>query len=164
MADPVGGYPDSGAIRLGEDIILTVRQRAREAAARVILPEGSDPRVLEAAVIADKEGLAHTAVIGVEEEIRQAASEADIEQEHLHIIDPGTQDHFDDLKSAYAGIRASRGISFDEAGREFSSPVVLGTMMVRSEMADGLVAGAVTTMGTWSAAPSGSSARRLALK
>ena len=62
-----------------------------------------------------------------------------IDREHL--------DHYDDLKSAYAGIRAARGISFDEAGREFSSPVVLGTMMVRSEMADGLVAGAVTTTG-----------------
>ena len=147
MNDPGGEIPGAKATRVGEDIIFAVKERARESASRIILPEGSDPRILEAAVIADTEGLARTEVIGNEDRIRAAAHDAGLDQDHLHIIDPAVFGLFDELKSTYAGIRAAKGITPEESEVEFSSPVVLGTMMVRNELADGVVAGAITTTG-----------------
>lgn len=147
MGGNAGEYPDSAVLRLGDDIIAAIKGRAREAASRVILPEGSDPRILEAAVAADADGLAHTAVIGDEEEVRSAAHKAGLDPGNLHIIDPGTLPQYEELKASYAQIRERKGLSLEEAAKEFSSPVVLGAMMVKSGAADGLVAGAVTTTG-----------------
>jgi len=147
MDDPAGEHPDGLAMRLGDDIIYALRERAREAASRVILPEGGDPRILEAAVIANSDGLARTSVIGDEDEIRESAVSAGLNQDHLHIIVPNTLNDYDELKASYVRIRGSKGITQKQAVEEFSSPVVLGAMMVRSGLADGLVAGATTTTG-----------------
>ncbi len=142
-----GEHPDDVATRLGDDILYALKGRAQEAASRVILPESGDPRILEAAVIADSEGLARTSVIGDEGEIRTAASSAGLDQDHLHIIDLNTLDEYDEMKASYALLRGNKGITQKKAEEEFSSPVVLAAMMVRSGLADGLVAGAVTTTG-----------------
>jgi len=144
---PAGKHPDSEEMRLGDDIISNLKVRAREAASRVILPEGGDLRVLEAAVIANSDSLARTTVIDDEEKIRLSASRAGLDQNHLHIVDPTTLYEYGELKASYAFLRGSKGKTREEADEEFSNPVVLGAMMVRSGLADGLVAGAVTTTG-----------------
>ncbi len=141
------GRPESDLKRLGDDIIYALKERAREVPSRVVLPEGSDMRILEAAVLADSEGLAHTTVIGDEKELLDAATGAGLDLDHLNIVDPVTLKDREKLKASYAGIRGQKGISRREAEEEFTSPVVLGAMMVRSGMADGLVAGAATTTG-----------------
>jgi len=147
MNGPVVENPDSVATHLGDDILFALKGRAQEAGSRVILPEGSDPRILEAAVIANSEGLARTTVIGNENEIRTSASSAGLDQDHLHIIDPNALDDYEELKSSYARIRGVKGVTPEKAEVEFSSPVVQGAMIVRSGLADGLVAGAITTTG-----------------
>ena len=134
-------------MRLGEDILTAIKARARETVSRIILPEGSDPRILEAAVTANTDGLAHATVLGDEDEIRSAARTAGLDQDHLHIIDPRALMEYEELKSSYARIRAVKGKSQEEANGEFSSPIVLAAMMVQKGLADGLVAGAVTTTG-----------------
>jgi phosphate acetyltransferase len=52
---------------------------------------------------------------------------------------------YDKLKASYARIRSVKGITQEKSDEEFSSPVVLASMMVRNGLADGLVAGAETT-------------------
>ena len=145
MDGPEGAHSDGAAVRLSDDIIFAIKARAQEASSRVILPEGGDPRILEAAVIADSDGLARTTVIGDEDKIRSAASTAGLNQDHLHIIDPLTLNDYDKLKASYARIRSVKGITQEKSDEEFSSPVVLASMMVRNGLADGLVAGAETT-------------------
>ena len=147
MDGPVGEHPDGLEMSLGHDILCALKGRARVAASRVILPEGSDPRILEAAVKADRDGLAHTMVMGDEEEIRTIASRTGLDQDHLHIIDPRTLADYEGLQAAYARIRGGKGITQKKAGEEFSKPLVQAAMMVRSGLSDGLVAGAVTTTG-----------------
>ena len=147
MDGSAGESPDSAAMCIGEDIIGVIKGRARRAASKVILPEGSDPRVLEAAVIADADGLAHTAVLGDETQIRSAAERVGLDQGHLHIIDPRNLARYQELRASYAAIRKKKGLSRVEAEREFENPVVLGAMMVKDGAVDGLVAGAITTTG-----------------
>lgn len=147
MGGPAKEYPGGDAMELGDDILSAIKSRAREAFSRVILPEGSDPRVVEAAVIAASDGLAHTSVIGDEERIRAAASSAGLNQDYLHIIDPRTLFDYREMKASYAGIRKRKGVGKEAAETEFTSPVVLAAMMVKNGLADGLVAGAITTTG-----------------
>lgn len=147
MGGSAGESLDSVAICLGEDIIAAIKDRARKAGSKVILPEGSDPRVLEAAVLAEADGLAHTAVLGDESQVRSAAEKAGLDQGHLHIIDPRDLARYQELQASYALIRKRKGLSRVEAEREFENPIVLGAMMVRDGAMDGLVAGAITTTG-----------------
>jgi phosphate acetyltransferase len=147
MDGPARERPDGAAVRLGDNIISAVKARAREAVSRVILPESGDPRILEAAIIADSDGLAYTTVIGDEKELRSAASRAGLDQDHLHIIDPRSLVDYEELKASYVRLRGSKGITPEEADEEFSNPIVLAAMMVRYGLADGLVAGAATTTG-----------------
>jgi len=139
--------PDDSAVCLGDDIICALKGRARETGSRIILPEGDDPRVLEAAAAAEAEGLARTFVLGDEDAIRTSASRAGFEPGHIHVLDPRTMSEYKDLKSAYVELRSNKGISRSDASEEFSRPVAMAAMMVRSGLADGIVAGAATTTG-----------------
>lgn len=141
--DQLAGKAD----RLGQDIITAIRGRAREAFGRILLPEGSDPRILEAAVIASEERLAAPSVIGNEETVRRAAADAGIDPELISIVDPAALAEADQLREAYVQLRSVKGVSPEEADREFESPIVLAAIMVREGLADGIVAGAATTTG-----------------
>ncbi len=147
MGVPSGENPDSVSMRVGDKIIQTLRSRAQESCARVILPEGEDARIMEASAIADSQGLARTVVLGDEVKIRAAASRSGLDRDHLHVIDPRAMDEYEELKDSYAQLRAAKGIVKGEADREFSRPVVTAAMMLRNGLADGLVAGAATTTG-----------------
>jgi len=147
MDHPGRERPDGAPTRLGEDIISAIKARARQAVSRIILPEGADPRVLEAACKANSDRLASVIVLGDEQEVRAAAGKAGLDQGQIPVIDPRNMKEYAELGSAYAVIRAGKGIPPAEAEKEFASPVVLAAMMVRQGMADGLVAGAATTTG-----------------
>jgi len=89
--------------------------------------------------------LAHTTVVGDEEKVRSAASDAGLDQGYLHIVDPSTVGGYEELRGSYAKIRSGRGITPAQADGEFSSPIALAAMLVKTGQADGLVAGAATT-------------------
>jgi phosphate acetyltransferase len=147
MSDTVGEQPESRAVQLGDDIISAIRGRAREAAARILFPEGSDPRVLEAAIIVSDEQLGTPSVIGHTETVRQTASDAGIDPDLLNIVDPQTLDGIEKLRQSYSLLRSGKGITPESAAQEFEDPIVLAAMMVRNGLGDGIVAGAITTTG-----------------
>ena len=57
-------------MRLPQQIL----QRAKDSSARIVLPEGHDIRVIEAAILATEEGLAHITLLGNKEEISALAN------------------------------------------------------------------------------------------
>jgi phosphate acetyltransferase len=124
-----------------------MRSRARKARSRIVFPEGGDPRILEAAAKAASDGLADTIVLGDETMVREAASGIGLKPDCFRIADPRNVDSSKKLAEAYYGIRMAKGISRDQSDAELGNPVAFGAMMVRSGLADGMVAGAVTTTG-----------------
>ncbi len=145
MGEATGEKKDKRAQRLGEDIISSIRARASEARARILLAEGEDVRVLEAAVAAAGEGVARTTLLGVEEKIRAAAAGAGLELKGVDLVDLRDLQEDTALKSAYIELRKSKGVEKEAAEKEFTRPVTAASMMLRQGRADGLVAGAVTT-------------------
>ncbi|UCF88694.1 MAG: phosphate acetyltransferase [bacterium] len=147
MKDP--GGKDSADVPAcpGEDIICVLKERARKTVSRIILPEGEDPRVIEAAMVAEEEGLASTTVLGEEGAVRTAAIRAGLPPDRVRVLDPRALQEYLDLKSSYTDLRTPKGVTPEQASDEFARPVAFAATMVRNGLADGIVAGAATTTG-----------------
>lgn len=119
-------------------------ERARRANKRIILPEGNEPRTIEAAIICHQRGIARCVMLGEAGRMhrlsarRGMAIPADIE-----IIDPTRIDsrHID----ALVALRRHKGLTAGLAEEQLHDPVVLGTVMLQLGEVDGLVSGAVHT-------------------
>jgi phosphate acetyltransferase len=119
-------------------------ERARAADKRIVLPEGSEPRTVQAAIICHQRKLARCALIGDATKIRRIADSQDSElPEDIEIIDPA------EVRERYIApmveMRKSKGLTPDMAEAMLEDNVVLGTMMVALDEADGLVSGAIHT-------------------
>lgn len=107
-------------------------ERARRRRAHIVLPEGGDPRVAEAARAAVQGGLARITLLDGE-----AAGAA--------AIPAASAPDLPRLAQAWHDLRAGRGVTADQALDEMRDPVRQAAMRVRLGMADGTVGGAVAT-------------------
>ncbi|WP_375176810.1 phosphate acetyltransferase [Marinobacter mobilis] len=119
-------------------------ERARAANKRIVLPEGNEPRTVQAAIICHQRGLARCVLIGERNEINAvAAAQGMVVPDDLEIINPA------DVRDRYidpmVSLRRHKGLAPDMAEAMLEDNVMLGTMMVAMDEADGLVSGAVHT-------------------
>lgn len=150
---------------MSESFRDSVRRRAREANRRIVLPEGADPRTLDAVCTLCEQRLVRPVVLGNphmlrreletrgmrSEDLREPAGPAGSQQGVEHetgtalLVDPGGDGE------AYAAelhaARAHRGLSLDEARKRAVEPLMRGALMVRRGEVDGSVAGAVHATG-----------------
>lgn len=119
-------------------------ERAREAKKCIILPEGDEPRTLQAANICTEQHIAKCILIGKKAAIYAAAEKNFIEiNQQIQIIDP------DDIREKYVEplyeLRKHKGMTLETAREQLQDNVVLGTMMLQLDEVDGLVSGATHT-------------------
>lgn len=116
--------------------------QARAADRRIVLPEGDEPRTLRAAAICAERGIARCVLLGDPETIRRAARTAGVElPASVEIVAP--EETWPAYVDAMLARRAHKGLSRAQAIDQLRDRVVLGTMMVAEDDADGLVSGAV---------------------
>lgn len=111
----------------------------------IVLPEGHGERILHAADIVLRRGIANLTLLGNESEILSKASKLGINIEGAEIIDPSKSDYYDEFVETYFDIRKHKGIVRDVARDRMSDPTYFGTMMVHKGLADGMVSGSITT-------------------
>jgi phosphate acetyltransferase len=111
-----GEQPTGRADELGDEIITAIHGRAREACSRIILPESSDPRILEAAVVVATQGLATPSVIGNVGTVHGIAAKAGFDPGLLSIVDPESLDGIDTLRQSYIALRSEKGAKLIVAG------------------------------------------------
>ncbi|WP_313604559.1 phosphate acetyltransferase [Rhizobium sp.] len=117
---------------------------ARRANKRIVLPEGEEPRTLQAAVICHQKGIARCVLLGRPDAIQMIARAKDIElPADLEILDP--QAVRANYVDAMVELRKSKGMTPPQAMAQLEDTVVLGTMMLAVGEVDGLVSGAVHT-------------------
>ncbi len=119
--------------------------RAKANRKHIVLPEGNDDRILQAASILIKRNVVDITILGNEEEIYRRASELRINLEGVYIIDPYDNDLIGDYAATYFKLRKHKGISKDQARELMYDVSYLGTMMVYKGHADGMVSGAANT-------------------
>ena len=126
----------------------TLKDKAIADRQRIVLPEGTEPRTLQAAnqVIAD--GVADIILIGNPAEIMKEAE--DLNLTHIHeatIIDPSNDEYIEKYAQLFYELRKSKGITIEDARKKAKDPLYLGCLLIKSGEADGQVAGAKNTTG-----------------
>ncbi|HEX6873332.1 MAG TPA: phosphate acetyltransferase [Micromonosporaceae bacterium] len=116
--------------------------RARADRKRVVLPEGTDERILRATEVLLRRGVADLTLLGRPDEVDRRARELGLDVSGAALVDPLTSPWRDEFASAYTGLRASRGMTRDMAYDLVGEVNYFGTMMVHTGRADAMVSGA----------------------
>ncbi|WP_019673870.1 phosphate acetyltransferase [Psychrobacter lutiphocae] len=121
-----------------------VVRKAQGAKMRVVLPEGEEPRTIEAATICQKRGIAKCVLLGNADKIAEVAKDRGVTlPEDIEIIDP-SQLNLDKYIKAFVERRKGKATE-EQAAKELEDTVVLGTTMLYLDEVDGLVSGAIHT-------------------
>ncbi|MGE5329611.1 MAG: phosphate acetyltransferase [Deltaproteobacteria bacterium] len=121
--------------------IDTVKELAKKERKKIVLPEGSDPRVIKAASMAIAEDIADIVIIGNKDEIATLANGADISK--AEIIDPLVSPKLEEYSQYFYELRKNKGVTIEQAKEIIKDNVYFATMMVKMGEADGVVSGAI---------------------
>lgn len=120
-----------------------VVKKAQKAIMRIVLPEGDEPRTVEAAAICQSRGIANCVLLAKPEDVKHVAKTRGVTlPPDIEIIDPESVAH-----QYVAGMVERRKGKLTEpmAESQLKDSVVVGTMMLYQGEVDGLVSGAVHT-------------------
>jgi phosphate acetyltransferase len=118
-------------------------EQARADRRRVVLPEGTEERVLRAADVLLRRDVCDLTLLGDVEVIRKKAADLGIALGDTQLIDPQTSELRDSFAAHYAELRAHKGVTVELAYDVVSDVNYFGTLMVQEGLADGMVSGSV---------------------
>ncbi len=113
----------------------------------VVLPEGQDPRVITAAAAATSEDYAKVVVLATPAEIAEHKEAGLPVDAGYEIIDWTTSDKGEALAEKLQELRAKKGMTIEQAREAVVNRLYFGALMVKTGMADGLVAGSIASTG-----------------
>jgi phosphate acetyltransferase len=122
-----------------------LREQARSDRKRIVLPEGDDDRVLRSAGRVLQRGIADLTILGDESQIRARAAELGVNVDDATVFDPRTSDLCDQFAEQYAQLRATKGVTVEQARETIHDVSYFGTMLVHNSHVDGMVSGASHT-------------------
>ncbi|WP_430708823.1 phosphate acetyltransferase [Paenalkalicoccus suaedae] len=127
-------------------MFTAIAEQVKEANPSIVFPEGTDERILEAAVRLKADGVLNPLLVGNTNEVRQKATDLGFDASRLTILDPETYEEFDELVEAF--VERRKGKSTKEQAEEIlKTPNYFGTMLVHVGKAAGLVSGAAHSTG-----------------
>ena len=126
-----------------------MKEEARAKMKKLVLPEGKDSRVLNAAKILIEENLvSEVALVGDEDEIMaNAKAEGITLTDRTPIFNPSKSDKLDAYAAEYYELRKAKGMTEEQAKEQIQDILHWGAMMVRMGDSDAMVAGAINSTG-----------------
>ncbi|GGO33192.1 phosphate acetyltransferase [Streptomyces lasiicapitis] len=118
-------------------------ERARSDRRRVVLPEGTEERVLRAADVLLRRRVCDLTLLGPVETIRKKAADLGVDLADSQLVDPATSELRQGFAEEYARLRAHKGVTVELAYDVVADVNYFGTLMVQGGMADGMVSGSV---------------------
>jgi phosphate acetyltransferase len=115
---------------------------------RIVFPEGTEPRVLQAARQFHALRLGAPILLGDRTKVKETAAALNIPLEGIRIINPAETEDLENFSRRFLSLRRERGIKAEEAREAMLQPNYFGAMMVAMHQADGLVSGASHTTGS----------------
>lgn len=128
-------------------MIEHVWAKARANQKTIVLPEGEEPRTVQAASKVRDEGLAKPVLLGNPDRIRAIAESTETDITGIRLIDPSVSPNAREYGDTLFKLRRAKGLSREEAAAMALNPMYYGMLMVKTEDADGLVSGAVHSTG-----------------
>lgn len=122
------------------NLLMEIKARAKAANRTIVLCEGEDRRVVEAAAQVVKEGIAKIVLIGNEEECRKVAPDVDLTG--VTLIDPETSEKTEQYAELLYELRKAKGMTKEQALLQARDRTMFGALMLKSGAVDGYVSGA----------------------
>jgi phosphate acetyltransferase len=120
-------------------------RKAKQQRKHIVLPEGTEERILRAAEIVLLRDVCEITLLGNEAEVRDKASALGLSLKGARIVDPQTSEQAQSFADVYHEARRHKGVSPDMARDTMADVSYFGTMMVHLGLADGMVSGAAHT-------------------
>lgn len=125
------------------DILQQMLKRAQANPQRIVLPEGDEPRTLEAANIILRDKVAKLILIGDPKIINDMAKEKGYSHiAEAEILDPKNDPRMEEYAQLLYELRKKKGMTEEEARHKAQDPLYLGCLMIKNGDADGELAGA----------------------
>ncbi|WP_291313985.1 phosphate acetyltransferase [Corynebacterium sp. UBA2622] len=120
-------------------------KRAKEKQAHIVLPEGEDDRILQAAGELLAGGVAKLTILGEPADITRRAGELGVDLSGADVINHLESDLLEEFAADFVELRKAKGVTLDQARETMRDISFFGTMMVHKGLADGMVSGAAHT-------------------
>ncbi len=128
-------------------VIEQIKAKAKSNKKFILLPEGTEERTIQAAALITEEGIAKVALMGDELEIADKAAALGVNLNGVEIINPITSEKFKDFSEKFYEMRKAKGVTPEKAEETMKNPLFFAAMMIKLDLADGMVAGAISTTG-----------------
>ena len=125
------------------DIRDIIQSKAKAARKTVVLPEGSDHRIVAGAVAARRDAIADTILVGSDQAVQAAAVKAGVSIADVPVVHLDHDAKYNQYAAEFYELRKHKGVSRDDARAMLCDPVYYATMMVYAGDADGMVSGAI---------------------
>lgn len=126
-------------------LIDTLIQKAKCHQKTILLPEGQDPRVMQAAAEIARQGFARVIVLATAEEAAESAADISFDGLPVTILDHQQSDKREQLAAVLQQRRAKKGMDMEAAREAVKDRLYFGNLMVQEGLADGLVAGSIAS-------------------
>lgn len=130
------------------NLIDKMIQRAKSNKQRIVLPEGTEERTLQAADRLLSDEISNIILLGNPQEIEEKAQKMGLTNiSKAHIIDPKQHNKKDEYINLLVDIRKNKGMTPEKASKLVEDPLYLSCLMIKNGDADGEIAGAQNTTG-----------------
>ena len=120
-------------------------ERAKSDRKHIVLPEGTEDRILRAAEMVLRRNAADLTLLGDVDEIHKKIATLGLDLRRARIIDPVKSEWLEDFAETFFQLRKHKGVPRDLARDTMLDVSYFGTMMVYKGLADGMVSGSVHT-------------------
>jgi len=125
------------------DVIGSIKRRGAPFQKRIILPETSDERVIEAAATVSREGFARVVLPGDPGALESAVRAGGGDPGRIETVDAADPRLLEELAHVFHERRRHKGLTLEQARRALEEPLYFGALMVQTGRVDGMVAGSI---------------------
>ena len=129
------------------NVMKEFKNKARESKKTIVLPEGYEPRMINALPKIQEENLADIILLGEKQKIEEIAEKEGVNVDDVNIIDPAKSELKEKFAEIFYELRKHKDITKEEALNKVIDPLYFGVMLVHTEKADGMVAGSINATG-----------------
>ena len=126
-------------------LIDKIIEKAKQDIKTIVLPEGKDKRVIDAARVLNNEGIVNVIVLVNSNDLNDDIRSLQNEGIKVIVIEQSPQLY--EYSTKLLELRKAKGLTKDQADTLVRNPIYHGVMMVKNGDADGMVAGAITSTG-----------------
>ena len=125
------------------DFVSEMKAKAVSMAKRLVLPEGTDKRIVRTArTLVDEKIASSVTLLGKIGDIQNVARKEGIDINDINVVSPEAESNLASYAQTYYELRKNKGMTPEQARIEITEPLRWGAMMVHKGDADAMVAGA----------------------